>query len=77
MFTIVASITTSCCASPTLPRIHQRRVGPATTPDGPGSLRYGNNRWTADSGRELRGQEPASEAAAAPRRRVRCAGGPA
>ncbi len=29
MFTIVASITTSSCASPTLPRIHQRRAGRA------------------------------------------------
>ena len=33
MFTIVASITTSSCASPTLPRIHQRRADPATAPD--------------------------------------------
>src|SRR5262249_20438142 len=35
MFTIVASRTTISWASPTTPRTHQRRAGPAATPDDP------------------------------------------
>jgi len=34
MFTIVASSTTISCASPTTPRIHQRRAGPPVPPAG-------------------------------------------
>ena len=41
MFTIVASSTTISWASPTTPRIHQRRAGPAATPAAPAPGNHG------------------------------------